>query len=133
VLLDLLVRADARHRTHHSHRYYALALRLTHVTAALDLVPVADEIRAIDAFRTTMLRAMDAPAAAPGQPDTRPMPVEPLARTTTSDGRVEPAVVAVARPPSTARPPRPRRGRRHEDRDEGRGRPAARTPARGLC
>jgi len=80
VLLDLLVRADARNRTHHSHRYYALALRLTHVTAALDLVPSPDEIRAIDTFRTTMLRAMDtAGLPRPGQPDTRPIPVEPLA------------------------------------------------------
>jgi hypothetical protein len=78
VLLDLLVRADARNRTSHSHRYYALALRLTHVTAALDLVPSPDEIRAIDTFRTTMLRAMDAAGVPrPGQPDTRPFDASP--------------------------------------------------------
>lgn len=74
VLFDLLVRADSKNRTLTSHRYYELALRLTHVTAALDLVPSPDEIRAIDAFRTTMLRAMDTAALPrPGQPDTRPV------------------------------------------------------------
>jgi hypothetical protein len=80
VLFDLLVKADARNGTRDSHTYYALALRLAHVTAALDLVPSPDEIAAIDGFRTTMLQALDAaginrpgqPAPAPGTGPTTP-------------------------------------------------------------
>ena len=114
VLFDLLVRADARNRTHHSHRYYALALRLTHVTAALDLVPSPDEIRAIDAFRTTMLRAMDAAGLPrPGQPDTRPIVALRRRRTT---GRTAERRPASGEPPLPGhaghRPLRLRRARR---------------------
>jgi AAA lid domain/ATPase family associated with various cellular activities (AAA) len=69
VLFDLLVRSDASARTQRSHRYYELALRLAHVTAALDLVPSPDEIDAIARFRVTMLEHMDALGVArPGQP-----------------------------------------------------------------
>jgi hypothetical protein len=69
VLFDLFVRNDARHGTRLSHDYYTGALRLAHVTAAIDLVPSHDEITAIDHFRTTMLRAMDAAGInRPGQP-----------------------------------------------------------------
>ena len=69
VLFDLLVKSDARHGTRVSHDYYTVALRLAHVTAAIDLVPSHDEITAIDNFRTTMLRAMDAAGInRPGQP-----------------------------------------------------------------
>jgi AAA lid domain/ATPase family associated with various cellular activities (AAA) len=70
VLFDLLVKADHRDGTRRSNRYYELALRLAHVTAATDLVPCAEEIEAIDAYRTRLLQAMDeAGVARPGQPD----------------------------------------------------------------
>ncbi|MFN8020068.1 MAG: AAA family ATPase [Acidimicrobiales bacterium] len=73
VLFDLLLKADARDGDRRSHRYYAAALRLAHLTAALDLVPSADEVAAIDGFRTTMLQAMDAAGVnRPGQPTTPP-------------------------------------------------------------
>lgn len=70
VLFDLLVKADRRDGTRRSNRYYEFALRLAHVTAAIDLVPSSDEIEAIDAYRTRLLKAMDeAGVARPGQPD----------------------------------------------------------------
>ncbi|MCU1502825.1 MAG: putative sporulation protein [Ilumatobacteraceae bacterium] len=69
VLFDLLVRADAKAHTMRSHRYYALALGLAHMAAALDLVPSASEIDAIDAFRTMLLHRLDASGVPrPGQP-----------------------------------------------------------------
>ena len=69
ILFDLLVRADAKAGSRGCHVYYERSLRLCHVTAALDLVPSPDEIRAIDAFRTMQLRHMDAfGVARPGQP-----------------------------------------------------------------
>src|SRR5829696_802666 len=69
VMFDLLVRADASAGTRRSHRYYDLALRVAHVTAALDLVPSPDEIDAITTLRTVMLGHLDALAVPrPGQP-----------------------------------------------------------------
>lgn len=71
MLFDLLVKADRRNGTRRSNRYYELAMRLAHVTAATDLVPSADEIQAIDAYRTRLLQSMDsAGVSRPGQPDT---------------------------------------------------------------
>jgi Holliday junction resolvasome RuvABC ATP-dependent DNA helicase subunit len=80
VLFDLLSRADAKHGAagpRHSHRYYELALRVAHLTAAADLVPSPDEIAAIDRFRTTMLQAMD--AAGIERPGRRPPAAVPPA------------------------------------------------------
>jgi AAA+ superfamily predicted ATPase len=70
VLFDLLVQADRRYGTRRSNHYYEMAMHLAHVTAATDLVPSVNEIAAIDAYRTTLLEAMDAAGVArPGQPD----------------------------------------------------------------
>ena len=83
VLFDLLVRADARPTAaapavRRSHRYYELALRIAHVTAAVDLVPSADEVAAIDRFRSTMLQAMDAAGIErPGQRPITPVTAAP--------------------------------------------------------
>ncbi|MFT3854129.1 MAG: AAA family ATPase [Ilumatobacteraceae bacterium] len=109
VLFDLLVRADARAATVRSHRYYAAALELAHLAAAIDLVPSPSEIAAIDTFRMALLAAMDAagvprpgqpavPAAAPSAPATPPAPAT-----------VSSATPAAEAPPSTApaEPPRP--------------------------
>ncbi len=68
-MFDLLVRADARDGTRRSHRYYELAMKVAHASAALDLVPSPDEIAAIDRFRTTLLSAMaEGLVPRPGQP-----------------------------------------------------------------
>jgi len=93
VLFDLLTKADSRDSARRSHRYYELALRLTHVTAAIDLVPSPEELAAIDGFRTTMLQAMDnAGINRPGQPmsSAHPMP--------TADRGSPPAATATATP-----------------------------------
>ncbi len=91
VLFDLLVQADRKHNTRRSNRYYELAMRLAHVTAAIDLVPSSDEIRAIDAYRTRLLQAMDvAGVPRPGQPDL------PASRPTPAEATPHPATTAAA-------------------------------------
>ncbi len=68
-LFDLMVKADARDGERRANRYYDLALKLAHATAAIDLIPSPDEIDAIDRFRSTLLRTMDANSVRrPGQP-----------------------------------------------------------------
>ncbi|HAP77982.1 MAG TPA: type VII secretion protein, partial [Acidimicrobiaceae bacterium] len=81
------------------------ALRLAHLTAALDLVPSAPELEAIDSFRNTLLRAMDALGInRPGQPHA-PNPAPPLPPTghppvaTTGQTVAGAAVVEVTAPP----------------------------------
>jgi Cdc6-like AAA superfamily ATPase len=105
VLFDLLVRADRKNNTRRSNRYYELAMRLAHVTAATDLVPSLDEVRAIDAYRTRLLQAMDASGVArPGQPDQprlAPTPADVASRSTTSrTTEPTPAVAEVTLPPA---------------------------------
>lgn len=88
-MFDLLVKADAKDSRRRANAYYAHALSVAHATAALDMVPSADEIGAIDRFRTMMLRVMDDHGVPrPGQPDAP-------ATATTSAGEVpvEPAPV----------------------------------------
>lgn len=99
VLFDLLVKADRRQGTRRSNRYYELAMRLAHVTAATDLVPSSDELQAIDAYRTLLLQAMDgADVARPGQPvRPRPQPT-PVA--------VAPEPTAMTAPDATLAPSR---------------------------
>ena len=78
VLFDLLVQADRKHGTRRSNRYYELAMRLAHVTAATDLIPSSAEVQAIDAYRSRLLQAMDAAGIArPGQPDRAPLAPTP--------------------------------------------------------
>jgi SpoVK/Ycf46/Vps4 family AAA+-type ATPase len=95
-LFDLLVAADVRDGGHRSTRYYTLALELAHATAALDLVPSPDEIAAIDAFRTTMLAALDhAGLARPGRADRSIAPrTTPTTPTTTKPSDTEVATTA---------------------------------------
>ncbi|MEP7203612.1 MAG: AAA family ATPase [Ilumatobacteraceae bacterium] len=102
MLFDLLVKADRKHGTRRSNRYYELALRLAHVTAATDLIPSSDEVQAIDSYRTLLLQAMDqAGIARPGHPDQpqRPVPVPATPSTATATG------AAVTTLPQTALPP----------------------------
>ncbi len=102
VLFDLLVRADARAATVRSHRYYAAALELAHMAAAIDLVPSPSEIEAIDTLRMAMLAAMDAAGVPrPGQaPAARPSapPPAPAVAAAPIDTVAPPAPAAPARP-----------------------------------
>ncbi len=92
-MFDLLVKADARDQQRRSNAYYTHALSVAHATAALDMVPSADEINAIDRFRTLMLKVMDDHGVPrPGQPDAP-------ARATTSVGDTPADPVAVELPP----------------------------------
>jgi hypothetical protein len=63
-LFDLLVKADARDQGRRATRYYELAMRLAHASAAVDLVPSPDEIAAIDRYRGVLLAAFDAAGVA---------------------------------------------------------------------
>lgn len=68
-MFDLLVRADAKDAKRRANAYYTHALSVAHATAALDMVPSADEIAAIDRFRSMMLTTMDTHGVPrPGQP-----------------------------------------------------------------
>lgn len=92
-MFDLLVKADARDSERRANAYYTHALSVAHATAALDMVPSADEINAIDRFRTVMLKVMDDHGVArPGQPDAP-------ARATTAGGDTP------AEPPPVELPP----------------------------
>jgi len=105
VLFDLLVKSDARAATVRSHRYYAAALELAHMAAAIDLVPSPSEIEAIDTLRMAMLAAMDAagvprPGQAPAAQPSAP-PSTPAATAATI------APVDTVAPPAPATPARP--------------------------
>ena len=76
-MFDLLVKADANDGQRRANAYYTHALSVAHATAALDMVPSADEIAAIDRFRTVML-------ASHGR--TRCTPTGPARRTRTRAG-----------------------------------------------
>ena len=68
-LFDLLVKADARDNGRRASRYYELAMRLAHASAAVDLVPSPDEVAAIDRYRGVLLAAFDAAGVPrPGAP-----------------------------------------------------------------
>ena len=100
VLFDLLVKADRKRGTRSSNRYYELAMRLAHVTAATDLVPSLDEVQAIDAYRTLLLQAMDAAGVPrPGQPDAPPPP-----QPTPAAASPRPTMAATNGPDSAAAP-----------------------------
>jgi len=99
VLFDLLCRADAQQGSQRSHLYYEHALRLAHVAAALDLVPSASELTAIDGFRSAMLQHLDSfGIARPGWPA---VTAAPLPSSTT------PAASSVAPTPTPTPAPAP--------------------------
>jgi energy-coupling factor transporter ATP-binding protein EcfA2 len=109
VLYDLLVRADARGGTRLSHRYYALALRLAHVTAALDLVPSTAELELIDAMRVALLTHLDDfGVPRPGHPVAAVPPPVRRGPTATSGPATPPAPAARDAPAATQTgPPTP--------------------------
>ncbi|MDQ6617718.1 MAG: hypothetical protein M3083_23935, partial [Actinomycetota bacterium] len=59
-LFSLLVDADRKNGTMNSWRYYDAAMEIAHATCALDTLTTPGELQALDQFRTTLLRAMEA-------------------------------------------------------------------------
>lgn len=57
-LFDILVGADARHRTRHAVTYYERAMEIAHVVASLDAHVSRTELLAIERYRTVLLEAM---------------------------------------------------------------------------
>ncbi len=69
-LFDILVGADARHRTRHAVTYYERAMEIAHVVASLDAHVSRTELLAIERYRTILLEAMTRPAAPGSDPMT---------------------------------------------------------------
>jgi len=59
-LFSLLVDADRKYATMNAWRYYDDAMEIAHTACALDAVTTQGELQALDQFRTTLLRAMEA-------------------------------------------------------------------------
>jgi hypothetical protein len=74
-LFGLLIAADAKDGTVHSHVYYQAAVELAFAVAAVDAHTSTDELDTIERFRGTLLTAMDnAGVRRPGQPAPSPTP-----------------------------------------------------------
>ncbi|MEO1057905.1 MAG: AAA family ATPase, partial [Actinomycetota bacterium] len=69
-MFDLFVAADQRDGTSHARTYYHAALGLAHATAAIDLVPSASELDAIDDFRTMLLNSIGPTSGRPTSTNT---------------------------------------------------------------
>jgi AAA lid domain-containing protein/ATPase family protein associated with various cellular activities (AAA) len=65
-LLDVLAGADARDGGGRAERYERLGARIGHTVAALDLLPSRTELEAVETFRATVRRTVEAAAAAAG-------------------------------------------------------------------
>jgi hypothetical protein len=78
VLFDILAKSDAHGRSQGAARVYVdRALAVAHTVCSLDAFPAEDELRALERYRTMLLKAL--PAAAPatsGAPATEAAPVE---------------------------------------------------------
>jgi hypothetical protein len=59
-MLELLLAADAKHGTAHARTYYDHAVEIAFSVAAIDLHTSDDELEAIEGFRGTLLRAIEA-------------------------------------------------------------------------
>lgn len=92
-MFELLVEADQRNGTSHAWTYYRNAIELAHAAQSLDTHLSRAELEVVDAFRTTLLRAIDAAdvrpsstprktaaeaAAEPAKPDQPPTPPRPV-------------------------------------------------------
>lgn len=106
VMFDLLCRADLQHNSRRSHEYYELTLRLAHVSAAIDMVPSATELDAIDQFRSAMLRHLDALGLPrPGQPaSTATGPAGTTGTSAVSSAAATVAATSADAPPAPTRP-----------------------------
>ncbi|MDQ1369994.1 MAG: hypothetical protein QOF20_2347 [Acidimicrobiaceae bacterium] len=59
-LFSLLVDADRKYATMNAWRYYDAAMGIAHSACAIDTLTSQGELQALDQFRTTLLRAMEA-------------------------------------------------------------------------
>src|SRR5579884_1387180 len=59
-LFSLLVDADRKNGTSNAWRYYDAAMEIAHAVCALDSLTTQGELEALEQFRTTLLRAMEA-------------------------------------------------------------------------
>lgn len=59
-LFSLLIDADRKYATSNAWRYYDAAMEIAHAACALDTLTTQGELQALDQFRTTLLRAMEA-------------------------------------------------------------------------
>jgi len=59
-LFSLLVDADGKYGTMNAWRYYDAAMGIAHATCSVDSITTPGELQALDQFRTTLLRAMEA-------------------------------------------------------------------------
>jgi AAA+ superfamily predicted ATPase len=59
-LFSLLVDADRKYATMNAWRYYDAAMDIAHNACAIDTLTTPGELQALDQFRTTLLRAMEA-------------------------------------------------------------------------
>ncbi len=59
-LFSLLIDADRKYGAMNSWRYYDAAMEIAHQACALDTVTTQGELQALEQFRTTLLRAMEA-------------------------------------------------------------------------
>jgi hypothetical protein len=74
-MFELLVQADVKHHTRHSHDYYKAALDIGFAVAALDAHTSATELGVIGEFQRQLLECMTAAGLPkPGEPDPAPTP-----------------------------------------------------------
>lgn len=85
-MFELLLAADQRNRTSHAWTYYRGAMELAQIIVALDARPTETELRALDAFRTMLVQALERsgiprPGMEPGSP--APIPTAAAGGTST--------------------------------------------------
>lgn len=64
-MFELLIAADRRDGSFHAWGYYRNAMELAHAAQALDAHLARNELEAVDAFRSLLLRAIDAAGVRP--------------------------------------------------------------------
>jgi SpoVK/Ycf46/Vps4 family AAA+-type ATPase len=75
-MFDVLVTADARGGTAHARGYYDRALDIAFAVAAIDSVTSVDELEAIEAYRSMLLRSIKQAAPHGGAAATAPGPAQ---------------------------------------------------------
>ena len=99
-LFDILINDDRIHGTANSWSYYELAMSIAHTICSIDNVPAEAEIRALERYRTMLVRAMQ--SAGIKQPTG--LPVSPQL---SNEGEPSDAAAAAAKAIAELPPPRP--------------------------
>jgi hypothetical protein len=95
-LFSLLIDSDRKYGSLNSWRYYDAAMEIAHATCAADMLTTQGELQALDQFRATLLRAME--AAGLRNPWTGRSPLS---------GRIVEGAVAAPSGPAVQPPPAP--------------------------